>query len=220
MNEKNLHTLEFDKIREMLATYALTEGAKAQALSLLPSDYPEEARRLQRRTTDSRRLLDQKGMPSFGMVKDVADACERAGKGATLNAGELLSLANVLRTSRSLLEYIRTNKLFETSLDEIFERLIPNRTLEDKIYRSIISEDTIADDLDVKLRSARAISIINSELTPRERQIIRLRYGLDGRAAVTQREVAERLGISRSYVSRIEGGALKKICDSLARYSM
>jgi len=155
MNEKNLHTLEFDKIREMLATYALTEGAKAQALSLLPSDYPEEARRLQRRTTDSRRLLDQKGMPSFGMVKDVADACERAGKGATLNAGELLSLANVLRTSRSLLEYIRTNKLFETSLDEIFERLIPNRTLEDKIYRSIISEDTIADEASRELADIR-----------------------------------------------------------------
>jgi len=84
----------------------------------------------------------------------------------------------------------------------------------------IAVEDTIADDLDVKLRSARAISIINSELTPRERQIIRLRYGLDGRAAVTQREVAERLGISRSYVSRIEGGALKKISDSFERYSM
>ena len=155
MNEKNLHTLEFDKIREMLAIYALTEGAKAQALSLLPSDYPEEARRLQRRTTDARRLLDQKGMPSFGMVKDVADACERAGKGATLNAGELLSLANVLRTSRSLLEYIRTNKLFETSLDEIFERLIPNRTLEDKIYRSIISEDTIADEASRELADIR-----------------------------------------------------------------
>ena len=84
----------------------------------------------------------------------------------------------------------------------------------------IAVDDTIADDLDVKLRSARAVVIIKNELTPRERQIIAMRYGLDGRPAVTQREAAERLGISRSYVSRIEGGALKKICDSLARYSM
>ena len=144
MSEKNLHTLEFTKIREMLAPYALTEGAKARALTLLPADDPAEARLLQTQTTDARRLIDQKGMPSFGMVKDVADACERADKGATLSTGELLTIAGVLRTSRSLLEYIRTNKLFETSLDEIFERLVPGRTLEDKITRAIISEDTVA----------------------------------------------------------------------------
>ncbi len=83
----------------------------------------------------------------------------------------------------------------------------------------IAVEDTIADDIDTKLRSARAISIINSELSGRERQIISLRYGLDGRASITQREVASKLGISRSYVSRIEGAALKKISESLERYS-
>ena len=111
MNEKNLHTLEFTKIREMLAACAGTEGAKAMALSLMPSEYAEEARRLQKKTTDARRLLDHKGMPSFGMVLDVTDICERAGKGATLATGELLTVGNVLRTSRALLEYIRTNKL-------------------------------------------------------------------------------------------------------------
>ena len=155
MNEKNLHTLEFTKIREMLATYALTDGAKARALSLLPSDSPEEARQLQKRTTDARRLIDHKGMPSFGMVKDISDACERADKGATLTTGELLAVANVLRTSRSLLEYIRANKLFETSLDEIFERLLPNRTLEDKIARAIVSEDQIADEASRELAEIR-----------------------------------------------------------------
>lgn len=84
----------------------------------------------------------------------------------------------------------------------------------------IAVDDTIADDLDVKLRSARAIQIINNELTPRERQIISLRYGLGERPAITQREVAALMGISRSYVSRLEGSALKKIGDSLKRYSL
>lgn len=83
----------------------------------------------------------------------------------------------------------------------------------------IATDDTIADDLDLKLRSARAISIINSKLTPRERQIITLRYGIGGRNAITQREVAEKMGISRSYVSRIEGTALKKISEGLERFS-
>lgn len=84
----------------------------------------------------------------------------------------------------------------------------------------IATEDTIAEDLDVKLRSARAIEIIKNELTKRERQVIAMRYGIGGMPAVTQREVAARLGISRSYVSRIEGAALKKIGEGLERYSL
>ena len=66
MDEKNLHTLEFTKIREMLAAHALTDGAKERALSLLPANYPEEARLLQRQTTDARRLLDHKGHAALG----------------------------------------------------------------------------------------------------------------------------------------------------------
>lgn len=84
----------------------------------------------------------------------------------------------------------------------------------------IATEDTIADDLDIKVRSARAISIISNELTPRERQVISMRYGIGGVEAITQREVAAKLGISRSYVSRIEGAALDKIREGLERYSM
>ncbi len=72
-------------------------------------------------------------------------------------------------------------------------------------------EDTIADDLFVKISGQKARAIIREQLTPRERTIVRLRYGLDGRAPLTQREIAGKLGISRSYVSRIEKSALEKI---------
>lgn len=52
---------------------------------------------------------------------------------------------------------------------------------------------------------------IEEVLTEREKEIIRLRYGLDGKKETTQREIAEKLNISRSYVSRIEKRALKKL---------
>lgn len=52
---------------------------------------------------------------------------------------------------------------------------------------------------------------IDKVLTERERQIILLRYGLSGGKEVTQREIAKQLCISRSYVSRIEKKALKKL---------
>ncbi len=53
--------------------------------------------------------------------------------------------------------------------------------------------------------------MIGKVLTDREREIICLRYGLSNRKEVTQREIANNLGISRSYVSRIEKKALKKL---------
>ena len=81
-SNKTLQTLEFDKVCAMLAEHAHTDGARAMAARLMPSDDPEEILRRQRRTTDAKRLLDVKGTPSFGYVRDVGEICERADKGA------------------------------------------------------------------------------------------------------------------------------------------
>jgi RNA polymerase sporulation-specific sigma factor len=79
----------------------------------------------------------------------------------------------------------------------------------------ISSEDTIADDIDAKIKSDYAHKIINTKLSSREREIIRMRYGIDNIMPKTQKEVAAKLDISRSYVSRIEKQALSKIKNYL-----
>ena len=79
----------------------------------------------------------------------------------------------------------------------------------------ISSEDTIADDIDAKIKSDYAYKIIDTKLSHRERDIIRMRYGIDSIRPKTQKEVAAKLDISRSYVSRIEKQALSKIKDYL-----
>ena len=71
------------------------------------------------------------------------------------------------------------------------------------------AEDTIVDDLDIKLKTEKLNRYIQESLTPRERLIIRLRYGLGNERPLTQREVASLLKISRSYVSRLEKRALR-----------
>ena len=53
--------------------------------------------------------------------------------------------------------------------------------------------------------------LVRDCLTEREREVITMRYGLGGKMPRTQREVAQKLGISRSYVSRIEKRALQKL---------
>lgn len=155
ISEKTIRTLEFDRVREMLADCALTEGAKAMAYNLEPSDDADNILRRQRHTTDARSLMDIKGMPPFGDVHDMGDICERAEKGAVLNTRELLNTAALLRSARMLLDYIRNNKTLDTSLDDIFERLMPARTVEDRISRAIISEDMIADEASPALADIR-----------------------------------------------------------------
>ncbi|MBE6599826.1 MAG: endonuclease MutS2 [Ruminococcaceae bacterium] len=165
ISEKTLKTLEFDKIRELLAECALTEGARGLCRALLPTDREEEIILRQSHTQDAAKLIGIKGTPSFGEIIDISDACERAVKGATLTPRELLDVADNLRVCRRLLEYIRTNRLFDTSLDEIFERLIPNKSLEDKITRAIISEEMIADEASVALADIRRkIRVINIKI--------------------------------------------------------
>ena len=152
---KMLHALEYDKITEMLAEHAATDGAKAMARALMPaSDYDTVVMR-QTRTTDACRLVRHKGFPAFSAPASVTAAAERAYKGAVLSPRELLDIASLLYSTRMLLDYLHTDKPYETCLDALFERLMPNRTLEDAIRRSILSEDMIADEASPTLSDIR-----------------------------------------------------------------
>ena len=86
-------------------------------------------------------------------------------------------------------------------------------TLMDVIY----DDDAIIDNLDYKINRQKLYRFICSELEPRERTIIEMRYGLHGFLPLTQREVAAKLKISRSYVSRIEKKALLQLRKKFER---
>lgn len=79
------------------------------------------------------------------------------------------------------------------------------------ILDTMAVDDTIIEEIDTRMKSERLYGLVRSVLTPRERTIICLRYGLEGCRPQPQRVVAQRLGISRSYVSRIEKRALQKL---------
>lgn len=120
-----------------------------------------------------------------------------------------------VRIANEILMYFRSQKKLaqEVSINETIDI---DRDGNPLTYIDIIKcDDTIADDLDTKIKITRAAEYIMKGLSKRERQIIILRYGLGSLPPITQREVAERLGISRSYVSRIEKSALEKIKNAL-----
>ena len=82
-------------------------------------------------------------------------------------------------------------------------------TLSEIIY----TDDTIVDDLDTKIKIERLRKFIDEMPETRAKQILIARYGLDGNFPKTQREIAEQLHISRSYVSRIEKKTLEDLRD-------
>ena len=116
-----------------------------------------------------------------------------------------------------ILMYFRSQKKLssEVSIEEPIDMDKDGNPL---TYMDVIAaDDTITEDLDLKISSELAANIIRNYLTPREREIIILRYGLGEKEAMTQRELANKLRISRSYVSRIEKAALDKIRYRMTR---
>ena len=110
-----------------------------------------------------------------------------------------------------ILMYFRSRKKLqmEVSMEETIETDQEGNAL---TYEDVVAvEDTIADDLDARMKVDKALRYVTRGLEPREREILVRRYGLDGRTPLTQRETAAKLGISRSYVSRLEKGALEKL---------
>ena len=84
-------------------------------------------------------------------------------------------------------------------------------------FNDILGTDTdeIIDSINLKIQVGKLHHAINIVLTDREKKVVISRYGLDGNEPVPQREIAAQLGISRSYVSRIEKRALEKLKDYL-----
>lgn len=119
-------------------------------------------------------------------------------------------------TANEILMYFRSNK--KTNNDIYLEEPIGK----DKDDNAITLQDVIRNDerpideeIDNKIKKAKMFKAINNVLNDREREIIKLRYGLDGKKPKTQIDIAKKMGISRSYVSRIESKAIEKLSKEI-----
>lgn len=79
----------------------------------------------------------------------------------------------------------------------------------------ISSNDDLLEQLSAKDSIAQVRRAVQNCLSDQERQVVVMRYGLDGLPPQCQREVAQKIGISRSYVSRIEKRAIQKLRSAI-----
>lgn len=116
-----------------------------------------------------------------------------------------------------ILMHFRSQKKLATEIS-LNETIDVDRDGNPLTYIDVIScDESLTTEIERKLSSDRALRYVNTVLNERERQIIVMRYGLYNTTAMTQREIAERLNISRSYVSRIEKSALEKLQNAFGQ---
>ena len=152
--DKSLRKLELDQVLALLAECAGSEEGKAACLQLRPTSDLEDVRALLNETTAASDLCTRKGNPGFAGVRDVSDALERADRGGSLQPGELLHIAGVLRCARTIKGYCDEEEK-ATVLDPLFQALTPNKYLEDRISGAILSEEEIADNASPELADIR-----------------------------------------------------------------
>ncbi|MGN0297925.1 MAG: endonuclease MutS2 [Lachnospiraceae bacterium] len=158
MNEKALHTLEYDKIIDMLVEFASTPIGKDMCRNLKPMDKLDDIRKAQQETDDAFLRIVKKGTISFSGAKDIRPSIMRLKVGGSLSIIELLNIASLLKTAYRAKEF-GYRQLPEgeepDSLDEYFSLLEPLTSLEREIDRCILSEEEISDDASPALRSIR-----------------------------------------------------------------
>lgn len=145
---------------------------------------------------------------TLGLVKAV-DTFKRSG------GAKFATYASKCIQNEILMHFRSQKKLaLEVSLNDIID---VDRDGNPLTYLDVVSSDESLElDVAKKCTGDKAMKIINRTLDAREKQIIFMRFGIDGKKPMTQKRVAEVLGISRSYVSRIEKNAIAKIRNAFS----
>ncbi len=135
--DKHLNTLEFPKILEKLAYYAMFSASKALALALRPNPYLAEAQAWQTETTEAYCLLSVKMGISVGGAHDVRPLVERARRGAILLPVELLDIRQTLMAARDLQRTLARLAEAYPRLADIAQRIEPCSGLVNEISQAI-----------------------------------------------------------------------------------
>ena len=152
-------------------------------------------------------LEDLISIGTIGLIKGISTF--DASKGARLATYAARCVEN------EILMYFRSQRkgAQDVSLSDCIETGRDGSAL--SLMDTICSEEDLFEDLSSRELHGQLRAVMEQILTPREKAIVSLRYGLSGGAPLTQREIAEQCGISRSYVSRIEKKALRAIREAL-----
>ncbi len=161
---KTLKTLELDKILNLLKEEATLLDAKDRALQITPETEIGAVKNTLAATFDAYTFMAKYSAPSFGSAVNVAASLRRAAASAVLSPKELLDIAEALRVIRSVKSWRGDClNMGDTSIDYLFEGLVPNKFIEDKITFAIKGENQISDNASPALYDIRRKIVSRSE---------------------------------------------------------
>ena len=155
MYKKYLEKLEFSEIKNRLSLYCKTYLGKDMVYNLEPICDEIKIKKYLNETEEATSLISSFGAFPLGEILDLKLHFKKLESSITLNSISLLDIANLLKVSRELLKYYKDSKLELPNLYDYFSSLYTNIDIENRIFSSIIAEDTIADNASSKLSSIR-----------------------------------------------------------------
>ena len=162
--DKSLVILELPLVLEMLATEAVSATAKNAARDLKPLNEAHTVKTRLEETTAAKKMMTLRSSPPFSGVKDVRLSVKRADIGGMLNTRELLDVSELLRAAAASIAYSTGDRDCETTaIDHLFNRLISNKYLENKISTAIVGEEEISDNASRELADIRRHMRLASE---------------------------------------------------------
>ena len=157
MNTNYLKKLEFDKILQNLSEYCHTYIGKEKALSLEPSSDKEFVKKSLLETSQAVSLIDRNSTPPLSEIEDIRVYIKMLESSNTLTAKALLDICNILEMADELKAYF-SNFLDDEAYENLriyFDELYTNPSVVDKIKKSIVDSETIADNASSTLSSIR-----------------------------------------------------------------
>lgn len=197
----------------------LTQEEEAGYIRLLRDGSPEEAEQAQKTLVERNLRLvvhivkkyqnmdgeieDYISIGCIGLIKAIKTFDEKKGRLATYACRCI---------ENELLMFLRAKKKSSREVS-LFEPIGQDKEGNEIQLMDVIEQNQpdIIENMELSCNIKRLFALMDANLTRRERQILVMRYGLNGNREVTQSEIGEALGISRSYVSRIEKKALGKL---------
>jgi len=148
MNKKTLKVLEYNKVIEIVANFAYSDMGKEKILSLVPMSDIEEIEEALRETSEAVSIILQKGRIPLDGFQDINNALRKARIGSILTPGDLLKIAQVLKVTERVKDYIREEGKHEHScpiIKGLTELLVELPGLTKDIFNIVVSDDEICD---------------------------------------------------------------------------
>ncbi len=155
MNQSVFKTVEFDKVREKVTSYAGSAMGKERCRKMLPLTHPSDIREKLDETAEVVQIFESAEPLPLGGIRDIRSSVTRAGLGAVLMPDEFLAIRSTLYAARRLKKFFGETSLELVRLQELALSISVFNQIEDKIEQAISEQGVVRDDASLELMRIR-----------------------------------------------------------------